>query len=1377
MPLLLPNSAKAVYLPDGYRAMPSGNGVAWYFPGQCVNGIASNGTMTISTEKQVTDCVAHTFPSVTTGANCTTFGTGGGTTGDGISHYWTSTCVDNNTGAGYSFGKLPMSQANCTSIATAAGSAATYKLACTSSWYVTASAPPAIATTNMGASNVGLTKNNVSTPGMAGFCYSTVVLSDTNNTSTGYGNPASIVVAGTCPTSTVGYSWTTTTPYGATGACTYSYGIAGYRATPLTEKDGVTTVTADSTVADALGTGGNFYYYNFAADFPTQGQCLANGASWNSATGEVPSAGTPQSVILAGGGFAGSTFTYPQYIYASSGQCGMCHNGTDEGNGGSTGPSDNWKEQYLKTGHRNSLRAVNADITANGGWVGASPFQVGGTAYTSDETGSINWLAGTAGSATNKTLFYLIGGWISPYQYDITGNSSGSTTTINVTSTNANQTACFACHTTGYQNAASNTGLCSDSTQTTSAGCSSENGTGFTAGGVTYTATSWIPTTGIQGGAPFSGSTFKGVATTTMFPDQGPLGPNFGTANALEPQNTFATIVLPGTGASYNPRWDFDNVLCSRCHGSFTQVNSASSIGFPMDPWGDKSGSGSSNLPPESGYIMNNMCLGCHMSLATDPASTPTVGATILDPTQIPTTSATAASYADWSGYGSDGNQFLNSPHARFSGTVQPNVTGTYDLGVNTTYASFSSGFQGSYCGSSGLAYYWNTTNSDIEPIATSAECTSASGTWTKITLGAPGVQSSPACIDCHDVHRSLAPEVNALRPLHNECVDCHNSGGGSGHYSGTNSTQLAVHSNHPASGGTPYGIATGDVSASLAIGGSEFSSNLIDQSAACVICHMPQVNKGDVNTHVFRINTSATYSTLPYCSVGTTLASSLAAATSSAACTAASTQATWISANGGHSCSITAAANCTTAGGTWTAYSGTAGDVRALTAPETYMSAGNIATISNAVWVDVDLACGQCHGGSRGSSAVANGAPYFSKATLAIAAKDMHRNSATPSFTTSTALNGTTTLDASATTCPSDGACKYIFAYGDGNFSAASTSPIATYTYGSGPYNATLYVENANGIDNPVAITSAQLVSLTATGTPTTTNTAPQALTVAGVNYTGALAVQLTDASNATSTPATVTVLWGDGSSNSATQTGTSFTHTYTNPGSYPVIHRVSETAIVTNSANKTMTSTLTGSEVMRATVPQKTLTISGTITNGANNAPIPNVTVGYHAIGTANATYAGGSVITNASGNYSFLVAGSTNYTVTASVSGFTFAASPATVDVAANSVSQNFTGTSTLASYLSVSGTVTENTVGVFGAQVILVNHSNGIEIAGGVTDSNGNYSFPDALVSGRNYDVKVVNNTPANGDTYTSTTIALGVVATNQTAQDFTGTGGW
>ena len=85
-----------------------------------------------------------------------------------------------------------------------------------------------------------------------------------------------------------------------------------------------------------------------------------------------------------------------------------------------------------------------------------------------------------------------------------------------------------------------------------------------------------------------------------------------------------------------------------------------------------------------------------------------------------------------------------------------------------------------------------------------------------------------------------------------------------------------------------------------------------------CVSCHMPE------GMHMFRINTDASYSTFPQAAI-----------------------------------TATSSAQCTAAGGTWSSSTGCT--VNANMAPE--------GTFTNAVWVDLDYACGQCHGGGTGQA------------------------------------------------------------------------------------------------------------------------------------------------------------------------------------------------------------------------------------------------------------------------------------------------------------------------------------------------------------------------------------------------------------------------
>lgn len=105
---------------------------------------------------------------------------------------------------------------------------------------------------------------------------------------------------------------------------------------------------------------------------------------------------------------------------------------------------------------------------------------------------------------------------------------------------------------------------------------------------------------------------------------------------------------------------------------------------------------------------------------------------------------------------------------------------------------------------------------------------------------------------------------------------------------------------------------------------------DMTDVPGACAICHMPRPNNGEgLAAHLWRISTDPNYRTFP-------------------------TEAEW-----------------------------TGGQKTAGMAP-----AGSYA---QAVWIDLDLACGQCHGGSAGPTAIRHNAVYFTKAQLAVLAVGMH--------------------------------------------------------------------------------------------------------------------------------------------------------------------------------------------------------------------------------------------------------------------------------------------------------------------------------------------------------------------------------------------------
>ena len=178
----------------------------------------------------------------------------------------------------------------------------------------------------------------------------------------------------------------------------------------------------------------------------------------------------------------------------------------------------------------------------------------------------------------------------------------------------------------------------------------------------------------------------------------------------------------------------------------------------------------------------------------------------------------------------------------------------------------------------------------------------------------ANGVQGT--CTTCHDVHQSLF--VEGQEGLRKECQTCHVDN------AGTDYPELTAKTvNHPTSVGTPANV---------------------DPASACVVCHMPKPTAGDFPMHVWRINSDVNYSTFP-----TALEMGI--------------------------------------GGT-----------------ATKKNANTVADdkgYANAVWVDLDLACGQCHGGTSGVTQ--NSAPAMTKQQLANAAPLIHTGGTLPAFGTST--------------------------------------------------------------------------------------------------------------------------------------------------------------------------------------------------------------------------------------------------------------------------------------------------------------------------------------------------------------------------------------
>ncbi len=420
-----------------------------------------------------------------------------------------------------------------------------------------------------------------------------------------------------------------------------------------------------------------------------------------------------------------------------------------------------------------------------------------------------------------------------------------------------------------------------------------------------------LPTTAVAG----SGYSCGGCHTTGFNDSTNPGVQSIGTPGyiALEPSGTASdgtTTYASGVAAGH--KWDIEGITCARCHNATVPSVTAAQIAASSFPTTYPTSGGMGNIPggPAAMSTYSNfLCFGCHQSMAkTWPA-----GTTQNDPTLIPTgVSHGASAGRDFNGHVL-GNSFLNSPHARFTGTVQINSLGKYDL-VGGTY---NSKFQGFTCWQGSTSTSPAKTKADGTEIKDKATCESlyGAGAWRSDTQG--------SCTTCHDVHNSLF--VKGQEGIRKECVDCHANSDYAAAVSGTPQYSDSLMS-HPKGAGTPW---------DATLYGND----------PCAVCHMATqaVQNGNQNSmpvHVWRINTDPAYNTFP----------------------------------------------------TADQFNGTNGatkDRNAQTSPD--------GTYTKAVWVDLDLACGQCHGGSLGSGKTLDGVqvPTLNKAQLSIVASTMHDSTA----------------------------------------------------------------------------------------------------------------------------------------------------------------------------------------------------------------------------------------------------------------------------------------------------------------------------------------------------------------------------------------------
>jgi hypothetical protein len=782
-----------------------------------------------------------------------------------------------------------------------------------------------------------------------GFCYASMDLTNT-------GVAGGLTTSATCLTG-AGAPGSTTSGFSLSGTkCLFKYGIEGYLNSAATNKD--------------LSAGAGAEAYENLQNM-TYGQCVAAGFSWTN--GDVASIVTPTPVTITGTGGATVRATA---LYGESG-CSECHSSLTQ----DLPYSYFWKgDTYAYTGHKNMLRKV----VSGSAWGG--PTATGTmAAYTADTSGAINFLSSpptVTVSGTAQTLLYIFGDWISfaPSGLDAISQVG----TAGKENGGGSDYSCAQCHTTGWSTAINSpstapTGICSYTSQATQAACTTYSPAGITGWGTGV----WTIKSGVQG--------------ASYVPPQ----PN-GTSTSYLPETP--GITFGGAGS-----WDQDGIICSRCHAGVFVNGNSNTTSYADEYISNTTSSGMGNVPqPSKNEQVNNVCFGCHGDafVKTSPTTLPGQAGTGPDvDLNNPTVPSISTDTASTQTFGSHylGEAFLNSPHARFSGSMSQNVTGTYVVNNNVP-TSYNSAFKGYVCldttnGSGGDRYstYWNgTANATITNLE---QCNLANGFG---TLGSPDTtnhgywaqESQGACTTCHDVHNTLvlnAYEANALKL---QCQDCHSDTtglGGTGYATAPGFSKIQINLatiGHPKGSNTPFDA-------------TRFAN-------PCVTCHMPPTASGADPMHFFRINNSATYTTFP----------------------------------------------------TVTAFS--SGWKLPTIASDTHAASG--LPYANAVWTDLGFACGQCHY-TTGLEYV-SGNPVFDVNTLSTYATGIHNNSTIiPSFSLNYGITNLTASVSGSAICGTGATCSaftYTWTWGDGVTTAGQTTTHAYTT--AGTYTITLTVTDTNG-------------------------------------------------------------------------------------------------------------------------------------------------------------------------------------------------------------------------------------------------------------------------------------------------------------------------
>jgi len=670
-------------------------------------------------------------------------------------------------------------------------------------------------------------------------------------------------------------------------------------------------------------------------------------------------------------------------------------------------------------------------------------------------------------------------------------------------------------------------------------------------------------------------------------------------------------------------QWVIDGVTCTECH----DATLTGSGGSKYSEYGEPIGMGYSVY--ENG---TELCYYCHESSgdSTGTYVDGTTGGTSAG-YKLALSMKIATNVPNFSlSEGTPSLEFFNSPHGRFSGTASSNVH--TPLGSWGSYA---------YTTPSGVQTTISTQNGSMSGTDQVWLPTAYSSLFKNSLSGDANEGRNYGCAQvCHDPHVTTVDAVNA-QPMQISCNGYTNTGTGTAvngtdehvaptGYTGKGTVQpVTVYNCHQSNNtvannpkgavtaaGDPLAIDLTQINHPVGVGTplSTTSGDPSQASDACVICHMPRPDNGDyagnggssdvMKLHLFRINTNVTYSTFP-------------AFTSNTSGTI-----------GPNNNGVSGQAN-------------TAND-------------GSSFPGSNAVWVDLDLACGQCHGG-RATQNFTTGSITINTATLTI------NNSAAANAAVANMVAG------DRIRVIGSGIANNLLVAG-ATGSADQYSIIKTIVPGAAHYTITLTesasttVSNAEVITNPTInganyFPKSYLADMAANmhnqSAQVSVATSP-ASTVSTVGFTATLVDASTSGTN-------ITVNWGDGnlSGNAAVSTGVAggtFTHTYPSAGKYTVTHTAA-------------TSAASSIENIPISVPTN-FTVGGTVTSHTGTALVGAIVIlKQNGITKKTATSIAG-------GAYSFSNVPFGTYTISAYDGGYTFTPAPITVNatIAGHTIAAN-------------------------------------------------------------------------------------------------------